>query len=140
MIREELQQLSTTRRDLRKFGLMVGAVLFALFGLPLLKLHKPAWPYLLIPGALLMFFGLVAPRMLKGVYIVWMALAFTMGLIVSTLVLSICFFLVITPLSFAGRLFGKDFLSEKLDPGAKTYWLRREGAGVPPPTDYERQF
>jgi hypothetical protein len=139
MISGELQQLSTTRRDLRKFGLVVGGV-FALLGAFFLFRHKPIWPYFLIPGGTLMFFGLVAPRLLKGVYIAWMAMAFTMGLIVSTLVLSICFFLIITPLALVGRAFGKDFLSQKLDRQAKSYWLPRERSGPPQPADYERQF
>jgi hypothetical protein len=139
MILEELQQLSTTRRDLRKFGLTVGGV-FALLGALFLFRHKPAWPYFVIPGAVLLLCGLVAPRLLKGIYIAWMALAFTLGLIASTLVLSICYFLIITPLAFIGRLFGKDFLSQKLDPQAKSYWLRRERSGPSQPADCERQF
>ena len=139
MILDELQQLSKTPRDLRKFGLMVGGVLALLGGWFFFR-HKPAWPYFLMPGALLVMFGAVAPRVLKGVYIAWMAMAFTLGLVMSTLVLSICFFLVITPLSFIGRLVGKDFLSEKLDPQAKSYWLPREHPGPGEPGHYERQF
>jgi hypothetical protein len=138
MIREELQELSTSKRDLRKFGLVVGGVFLLLGGLFLWR-HKPLWPCFLTPGVLLAFFGLAAPRMLKVVYIAWMALAFSMGLVVSTLVLCICFFLIITPLALVGRICGKDFLSEKLDPNAKSYWLRREVLARQP-ADYEQQF
>lgn len=139
MIQAELQQLSKTPHDLRKFGLIVGGVL-ALLGGVFFWRHKAVWPYLLIPGALLMFFGLVAPRALKGVYIAWMALAFTLGLVVSTLVLAICYFGIITPLALIGRLVGKDFLSQKLNPDAKTYWLSRDRSVPRQPADYERQF
>ena len=139
MIREELQQLSTTRRDLRKFGLTVGGVFLLLGGLFLWR-HKPAWPYFLTPGVVLVFFGLIAPRILKPVYILWMALAFSLGLVASTVVLTICYFLVITPLSLVGRLFGKDFLSEKIDRSAKSYWLPRDRSTPRQPADYEQQF
>ncbi len=139
MIQQELNELSKTTRDLRKFGLTVGGVFVLLGGLFLWR-HKPAWPYLLTPGVLLVFFGLIAPRALKGVYVAWMALAFTLGLVVSTLVLTIFYFVVITPLATIGRLVGKDFLSEKLDSAAKSYWLKRDRSVPPQPADYEKQY
>jgi len=139
MIQKDLQQLSTATRDLRKFGWMVGGVFLLLGGLFFFR-HKPAWPYLVAPGALLVFLGLVAPRTLKSVYLAWMALAFSLGLVVSTVILTVFYFLVMTPLGLAGRLFGKDFLSEKLDPDAKSYWVPRDRGTVRQPADYERQY
>lgn len=139
MIREELKQLSTTSRDLRKFGLVVGGV-FLLLGLWFLFRHKPVWPYLLSPGVLLMLFGLVAPRALRQLYLGWMALAFVLGLVVSTLLLTLFFFLVITPVSLLARLFGKEFLSLRLDRAAASYWLSRESDGPRQAADYERQY
>ena len=59
MIREELKELSTTPRDLRKFGLVVGGVFLALGGWFLYR-QKGIWPYLLTPGALLVLFGAMA--------------------------------------------------------------------------------
>jgi len=135
----DLQQLSTKTRDLRKFGLMVGGV-FVLLGGWFLFRNKPAGPYFLIPGVVLVLFGFVAPRALKVVYIAWMSLALTMGLLVSTVVLTLFYFIVITPLALAGRLLGKDFLSEKLDPNAKSYWLARDRSRIRKPVDYEQQY
>ena len=74
MIRGEIKQLKTGARELRKFGLLVGGV-FALLGVILLLRHRPAAPYFFIAGALLILPGLIAPRVLKPVYIVWMSLA-----------------------------------------------------------------
>jgi len=139
MIREELKQLPTTPRDLRKFGLAVGGV-FLLLGLWFLFRKKPIWPYLLTPGAALMVFGLVAPKALRVIYLGWMAMAFALGLIVSTLLLTLFFYLVITPVSLLARLFGKDFLSLRLDRPAATYWLRRENGPLRQPADYEKQY
>lgn len=139
MIQKELQQLSTTTRDLRKFGLIVGGVFLLLGGLFFFR-HKPVWPYFLTPGMLLVLLGLIAPRRLKAVYVAWMGMAFALGLVVSTVVLTLFYFLVITPLALAGRLSGKDFLSEKLDPRAKSYWLPRDRSVVQRPADYEQQY
>lgn len=58
--------------------------MFLLLGGWFLFRNKPAGPYFLTPGVLLVVFGLVAPRSLKIAYIAWMSLAFTMGLLVST--------------------------------------------------------
>lgn len=139
MIHEELQELSTAPRDLRKFGLMVGGVLLLLGGWCLFR-HKPAWPYLLTPGTALVLLGLVAPRSLKGVYLAWMKLALYLGLAVTAILLTLFYFLVVTPIAFVARLFGNDFLSLKIDPAAKSYWLLRARSRAQQPDDLERQF
>jgi hypothetical protein len=139
MIREELQQLSTTSRELRKFGLLVGGVFLLLGGWFWFR-HKGAWPYLLAPGTLLVLLGLAAPRSLKGIYVAWMGLAFTLGLAVTTVLLTLFYFLVVTPIALVARLCGQDFLAQNLDPQAPSYWLKRDRAKTPRPADYERQF
>jgi Saxitoxin biosynthesis operon protein SxtJ len=53
-------------------------------------------PLFLNTGCAARVFGLVAPRSLKIVYIAWMSLAFTMGLLASAVVLTIFYFPVIT--------------------------------------------
>src|ERR1051326_7414393 len=114
MIRDDLKQLKTGDRDLRKFGLLVGGV-FAALGLIVLLRHKAHWPYFVWPGAALVLFGAIFPRALKYVYIAWMSVAFALGFVVSHVILTLFFFLVITPIGLVARLFGKDFLSLKLD-------------------------
>src|ERR1017187_261687 len=138
MIREEIKQLKTGGRDLRKFGLLVGGVFMAL-GIVLCLRHRPACPYFLAAGGFLIGFGLIAPRALKHIYIAWMAMAIVLGFVVSTVILALLFFLAITPIGLAARLFGKDFLRLKLERRAGTYWIRRE-PGSKTPADYERQF
>jgi hypothetical protein len=59
-------------------------------------------PLFLNTGCAARGFGLVAPRSLKIAYIAWMSLAFTMGLLVSTVVLTIFYFLVIIPIGIGG--------------------------------------
>ncbi len=139
MTQKDPQQVPTTTRELRKFGLLVGGVFLLLGGLCLWR-HKPAGPWFLTPGVLLVLLGLIAPRALRTVYGAWMGLASIMGLIVSTVILSIFYYLVITPIAVMGRLFGKDFLSQKRDPGVKSYWLPRDRSAARKPADYEQQY
>ena len=138
MIREELKQLSTGPRELRKFGLMVGGV-FVLLGAWFTWRHKPWGVWFLGIGGLLILGGGLFPKSLKQIYIGWMAMAFVMGIIVSTMLLTLFFYLVITPVGMVARLFGKDFLNRRINREMGSYWLLRP-ASPKTPTDYERQF
>jgi len=134
----DLRKLKTGDRDLRKFGLTVGGV-FVLLGLLLLLRHRSSYPFFLAAGAGLTAFGVIWPRALKYVYIAWMALAFTLGFVMSNVILVLFFFLVVTPIGLLARLFQKDFLARKWDKQAASYWIQRtrkmRTAG-----SYERQF
>lgn len=137
VIREELKHLKTEPRDLRKFGLMVGGVFVAL-GLWFVFRHKPWHAWFWAPGALLMGFGVVLPATLKRVYLGWMALAFALGLVVSTLLLTLFYYLVVTPIGLAARLCGKDFLERRFT-RAPSYWIART-SGPKLPQEHEQQF
>ncbi|HEU0037957.1 MAG TPA: SxtJ family membrane protein [Verrucomicrobiae bacterium] len=137
-IREDIQQLKTSERDLRKFGLLVGGV-FAVLGLLFLIRHKAHYPYFLMPGVVLTVSGAIFPRALRTIYIAWMAVAVVLGFVMAHIILTLFFFLVITPIGLVARLFGKDFLGLKLDRQGATYWIRR-GQKSKAQANYERQF
>jgi hypothetical protein len=139
MIQEELKQLKTEPRDLRKFGLLVGGV-FGLLAAWCWWRGKPAFPYLLAPAIPLMILGAVWPRSLKQVYLAWMTLALVLGLVVSTILLTIFFYVVVTPIGLLARAVGQDFLSLRLQPQARSYWIKRDHATPKHRNEYERQF
>ncbi len=142
MLREDIKGLQkATPRDLRKFGLMVGGVFCALallFWIP--KWHKPWFWWLLVPGGPLVVLGAILPRSLKWIYVGWMTLAMILGAIVSTILLTLLFVLMVTPLGLLARLVGKDFLSQKLEPQAASYWLRRDISKPKAKHEHEQQF
>lgn len=135
---QDIKKLKTGPRELRKFGLMVGGV-FVAIGLLFLLRHKSTYPFFLWPGVALNIFASVAPRALKYLYIAWMSLALTLGFIMSYVILTLFFFLVVTPIALLARLFRKDFLAQRLDKQATTYWIRCE-TQAKRPASYERQF
>jgi len=137
-IREDIKQLKTSDRDLRRFGLMVGGV-FAALGLFFWWQSKAAYPFFLWPGAGLVVAGMIFPRALRSVYIAWMSVAFVLGFVMAHVILTLFFFLVVTPIGLFARLAGKDFLSLKLDYRVNSYWIPREQKPKSP-ADYERQF
>src|SRR6266404_1682962 len=121
-IRQDIRELKTGPRDLRKFGLMVGGVFIAI-GLLFLLRHKPSYPFFLWPGVALVIFGALIPRALKYFYIAWMALAFALGFVMARIILTVGFFLLVTPIALVGRLFGKYFMNRKWQREATTYWI-----------------
>ena len=90
-------------------------------------------------GGLLVAFGVIWPRALKYVYLAWMALAFTLGFVMSNVILTLFFFLLVTPIGLLARLFQKDFLARKWDKRAASYWIQY-GREVKSANTYERQF
>ena len=137
-IREDIKQLKTSDRDLRKFGLMVGGV-FVAIGLLFLWRHPHRTSYFAWPGGVLIVAGAIFPRALKWIYIAWMSVAFVLGFVMAHVILTLLFLLVITPIGLVARLCGQDFLSLKLDRAAKSYWIPQESKSKSA-ADYERQF
>ena len=106
MLRADIKRLlKATPRDLRKFGLTVGGVFCAL-GLLFYLRHKPWWPWFVWPGVPLMVLGVLLPRCLKWIFFAWMTFAMALGAIVSTILLTLLFYLVVTPVGLIARLSG----------------------------------
>jgi hypothetical protein len=140
MLREDIKRLQqATPRDLRKFGLMVGGVFLAL-GVYFYLRHKSWWPWFVVLGTPLVVLGAAVPRSLKWVYVGWMALSMVVGAIVSTILMTVIFYLVVTPIGLIARVAGKDFLSRKLDPSAASYWSLRDVSRSKQKHEHERQF
>ena len=125
MIAQELKTLKTGKRELRNFGLLVGGV-FLLLGLFFWYKGKTYDTVFFVVGAPLVVLGAIVPRILRPVFLVWMGLAICLGLVVSTILLAIFFYVVLTPVGWLARLSGKDFLQRKMHPPGESYWVKRE--------------
>ena len=134
MLKAELKELSTDKKTLRNFGLVVGGV-FALLTAWFVFRGKPYFHLTLWPAAFLMFFGLVFPASLRLLYIGWMALALCLGLVMSTIILTAVFFFILTPIGILAKISGKDFMGRK---PASSYWLLRTETWTP--ASLEKQF
>ncbi len=129
----------TTNRELRQFGLIMAAVIAALFGLglpALLGRGWPLWPWLL--AGLFCAFSLLYPRGLQPVHAGWMKFGHVMGWINSKIILGFTFFIVLTPIGLVMKLFGSDPLRRKLHTDEASYRITRE-KGIEP-ADMERPF
>jgi hypothetical protein len=138
MFKEEFKHIKESERDLQKFGLTVGGVLLAI-GLLLFYFEKPSAIFFAVIGGLLILFGAVLPKILKPLNRIWMSLAIVLGFIMSRVILTILFYLVLTPIGILAKLVGKKFMILKYDKSTKTYWEKRTIVHKKP-IDYERQF
>jgi hypothetical protein len=134
----EIKEIKSTKKELRNFGLVVGGVLIAI-GAFLFWKERPAHPYFLIVGAVLVVLGLILPAILKPLQKVWMGFAVVMGFFMTRVILTILYFLVLTPLGLVARLTGKRFLELRPDKAKKSYWNKREAKPFDK-KEYERQF
>ena len=123
---------------MRKFGITVGLILLVIAGLQFWK-EKDSFQPILIIGIILLASGLAIPIILKPVYWVWMIFATILGWVMTRVILSLLFFVVVTPIGLILRMFRKQFLELKWDTTQNTYWNYR-------PTNeynlksYEKQF
>ena len=122
----------------RAVGLVLAAAAAVVALAPLLRGRPPrAWLFALaVPLVLL---ALVRPRWLRPVNRAWMAFGVVASRIVSSVLLALMFYGVVTPLAWLRRRLGHDPLKLRLDPLATTYWLERQPPG-PSPESMKNQF
>ncbi|RMH87181.1 MAG: hypothetical protein D6681_15670 [Calditrichaeota bacterium] len=137
-VRSQIQGLSTTLRELRQFGLLVGGVFMVLAGVAWYRGSRGmVAPGLFIFGVVLMGLGAVAPLRLRPLYQVWMGLAFALGWIVSRILLTFLFYLALTPIAFIARLSGKRFLDTDMKEKKPSYWIPKSDGNR---RDYRKMY
>jgi len=121
----------------RKFGLLVGGAFLAFAVISWWRGHSTAPKVLLVIGLPLVLAGLLLPGRLGPVYRVWMGFAKILSKVTTPIFMGLVYYLVLTPMGLARRLFAGNPLVQK--PQGSGYWVARE------PTqrqrrDMERQF
>src|SRR5262245_1706177 len=127
-----------SRSDLRKVGLTVGAA-FAVLGLiSWWRGHETPPRVLWALATALVVPGLVAPALLEPVRRGWMRFGFLLGEFNSRVILTVFFYLVVTPAGLVLRL-ARDPLNRSLREARGSQWIKRERSTMGPER-YERQF
>ena len=127
----------TETQRLRRFGFVM-AVAFSALGAFFLWRDREWGLYVLILGGLFLIAGILVPRALGPIDRVWMALAMVMGAVMTRVILTITFFVLMTPMGILVRLLGKDLLGLKGDASIESYWVPVEpdGPGSRPDKPY----
>lgn len=90
-------------------------------------------------AGLFLCLGLVAPVVLRPVYLAWMYLARVLGWVNTRLLLGLVFYTLFTVIGLTMRLLGRDPLDRRREPGRDSYFVRRDSPLLPK-EHYERQF
>ena len=115
---------STDKKEIRKFGLIVLLFFGTLCALAV-------WREKTVPTC---FFGTLAslgalfvllPGPSRPIYAGWLRVAHLIGKTITVLILTLAYFLVITPAAFLKRIFGGRPLPVRPDSKASSYWVER---------------
>jgi hypothetical protein len=117
----------------RKFGLLFAAV-FGAVGFVRWWLGRTWWEYWLGGALLFLIVAFVAPSVLAPLNRLWHLLGLLLHKVVNPLVMAFLFVSCIVPMGLVMRVFGKDFLSLRLDRNARSYWVKRYPPGISPDT------
>jgi hypothetical protein len=116
---------TATRKELRQFGLLVGAV-FTVIGLwPVVFRGEPLRLWAIGIGGLLIAFGGILPQLLAPIHKGWMWVGHIMGWINTRILLGIVFYALVTPIGLVFRLMGKDTMRQAFAESSTTYRVVR---------------
>ncbi|MHC4425147.1 MAG: SxtJ family membrane protein [Planctomycetota bacterium] len=116
-----------TPYELRMFGLLL-AVFFGLTGAVVLwragswRIATVCWT----TATLLAIVYYCVPSVKRPMYMVWMAVMYPIGWIITHVLLALVYYGWITPIGLLIRLFGYDPMRRRLDRTAKSNWIRRK--------------
>ena len=125
-------------KELIKFGatFLGGMAVIGLlyyFGFHKEALAKGLW----ISGGVVFLLSFIRP-LARLLYIFWMGLGITMGLVTSPIILAVVFLVLITPVGLIFKLIRRDSMKRTMDASAASYW--EEYQETDDPATYVKQF
>ena len=109
----------------KSFGLLF-FVVFLIIGLWPLKNGENLNIYFIIASLVFLILALLNSKLLTPLNKSWIKLGEILGIIIAPIVMALVYFVILTPVSFIVRIFGKDLLSLKLLKDKETYWIKRK--------------
>jgi len=101
-----LKNLDLSRRQYLETGILLAIVLI------IYAWYSKEWLYL-IPAVAVLILSLIFPLFFRPLAIIWFGLANILSLITSKILLTILFFLLVTPVGLFRRMLGKDSMKLK---------------------------
>ena len=125
------------KTEWKKFGIALGIILSIIATILFIK-EKSLYIYFYGAGIFFIVAALAVPIFVKPVFILFLYIAHVMGWVMTRVILSALFYLVITPIGLILKLFGKKFLDMKFSQEKESYWIETsEEEGV---KSYEIQY
>ncbi len=131
LLRSLIAEITVNRRVLRQFAWVMTVMLGLVVPLIIIwindwELVRAAWIVSII-GLVFLMAGLLVPMWLRPVFIFWMLLALVLGTVVTRIIITIVFYLMITPIGWIRRTFGtRDLMGLRPDARRESYWIDRK--------------
>ena len=109
----------------KSFGLLF-FVIFLIIGLWPLKNGENLNFYFITASLIFLTLGLINSKLLSPLNKSWIKLGEILGIIIAPIVMALVYFVILTPVSFIVRMFGKDLLNLKFLKEKDTYWIKRK--------------
>ena len=121
---------SIDKKETRKFGIIALLFFGALSALGFWM--QKVFPSFFFGFLSLMGLGFILfPSVLRPVYSGWMKVAHFVGKVITAVILTLAYYLVITPSALIKRLFGGTPIPLKFNKKAETYWVKRTETAQP---------
>ena len=134
---EEIKNIPNSNKDVRSFGVTISIILFIISGL-LFYYGKEIYQLIAIVASAFLGLGLILPILLKPIYFIWMTFAAILGWIMTRVILTLVYFLIITPIGLMTKFLGEDYLELKKS-NSDSYWNNRD-SNLETNQNYEKQF
>lgn len=134
---EELKNIKTNHKKIRSFGNSIGIILLIISGFLFFFNNESFRTFSYLAGFFIGL-GLTVPILLKPIYLIWMTFSIILGWIMTRVILSVVFYLILTPIGLITKLLNEDFLALKKT-NVKSYWNNRD-SNFEIKQDYEKQF
>ena len=114
-----------TDAQARKSALLVAAVLLGIAAWNLYRGRTTVVVIFASIGAALVVAGLLVPAAARAFHVAWMRFAVALGHVNSRVLLTLVYYLVVTPYGIVTRLVGRDPLRRR-GAGQESYWVERK--------------
>ena len=108
----------------RSFGIVFFVVFLIISIWPLLD-EKELRYWALIVSIIFLILGILKSNILTPLNKAWFKFGILLGNIISPIIMAFIFFLVVTPISFIMKIFGKDILNLKKNNNS-SYWIKKD--------------
>ena len=116
--------MKSKRSSNRSFGILFFLVFFFIGIWPILN-EETLRIWSIMVAIIFLVLGLLKSKILEPLNKTWVKFGEILGLIIAPIVMALIYFIVLTPLSFIIKLFGKDLLKTKYSK-IDSYWIKRE--------------
>ena len=135
---DDLKNIRKDNKAIRDFGILIGFILLIIAGILFYK-ERESYELIILLGIAFIGLGLGMPIFLKPFYLVWMIFATVLGWIMTRVILSLLFYIIVTPIGLIPRFFGKQFLELRWDKSKESYWNYKNSHRISH-KDLEKQY